>query len=226
MTAEAVIFIPGIWFPAAEMTYLRRQLARKYALQGSCFGYRSVRDNLHDNATRLAECIAATKAETVHLVGHSLGGVLALHTLALHDKLPVGRVVCLGSPLCGSRVAQTLAGQAWGRRILGNTLPGCVIERSAREWATGVTSVREVGVIAGTSAVGFGRLIAKLDEASDGTVTVAETRLPGIKDHLLLPVTHTAMVFSTAVAAQTARFLHHGQFDHAADTPANPSRTV
>lgn len=218
MTAEAVIFIPGIWLPAAEMEFLRRQLAMKYALPGSCFGYRSVRDNLQENTTRLAECIAASKAETVHLVGHSLGGVLALHTLSAHPDLPVGRVVCLGSPLCGSRVALALTGRAWGRRILGNTLRSCVVERSARDWAEAVTSAREVGVIAGTSAVGIGRLIAKLDEASDGTVTVAETRLPGIKDHHLMPVTHTAMVFSGAVAAQTAQFLHHGRFDHAPDT--------
>lgn len=217
MTAETVIFIPGIWLPAAEMAFLRRQLARKYALQGSCFGYRSVRDNLQHNTNRLAARIAATDAETVHLVGHSLGGVLALHTLALHDSLPVGRVVCLGSPLCGSRVALALTGRAWGRRILGNTLRSCVVERSARDWAATVTSSREIGVIAGTSAVGFGRLIAKFDDPSDGTVAVAETRLPGIKDHLLLPVTHTAMVFSAAVAAQTAKFLQHGQFDHAPD---------
>ncbi|MEX0976816.1 MAG: lipase family protein [Woeseia sp.] len=226
MTAEAVIFIPGIWMPAAEMLFLRRQLERKHELAGFCFGYRSVRDTLQDNATRLAECISATKAETVHLVGHSLGGVLALHTLSVHDRLPVGRVVCLGSPLCGSRVALALTGQAWGRRILGNTLPSCVVERSARDWAAAVTSAREVGVIAGTSAVGFGRLIAKLDEASDGTVTVAETRLPGIKDHVLMPVTHTAMVFSAAVAAQIARFAQRGQFDHAADIPEKPSRTL
>ncbi|HEX7720368.1 MAG TPA: lipase family protein [Woeseiaceae bacterium] len=215
MIAEAVIFIPGIWLPAAEMTFLRRRLARKYALQGTCFGYRSVRDNLQDNTTRLAECIAATDAETVHLVGHSLGGVLALHTLANHEGLPVGRVVCLGSPLCGSRVALALTGRAWGRWILGNTLPSCVVERSARDWAATVTSAHEVGVIAGTSAYGIGRLIARFDDPGDGTVAVAETRLPGIKDHLLLPVTHTAMAISAAVAGQTAQFLQHGQFDHA-----------
>ncbi len=217
VTAAAIIFIPGIWLPAAEMTFLRRQLAKKYALQGSCFGYRSVRDNLQDNSTRLAEYIAASDAETVHLVGHSLGGVLALHALSIHENLPVGRVVCLGSPLCGSRVALALAGRAWGRTVLGNTLRSCVVEHSAMDWAATVTSAREVGVIAGTSAFGFGRLIAKFDDASDGTVAVAETRLPGIKDHVLLPVTHTAMVFSAAVAGQTAQFLQHGQFDHGPD---------
>lgn len=203
--------------PAAEMMYLKRQLARKYGLRGSCFGYRSVRDTLKDNSTRLAECIAAADAETVHLVGHSLGGVLALHTMLHYGDLPVGRAVCLGSPLCGSRVALHLTGRAWGRRLLGSTLRTCVVERCARNWAGAVTSAREVGVIAGTSAIGFGRLVLKFDEASDGTVAVAETRLPGIRDHLSLPVTHTAMVFSAAVARQTARFLQHGQFDHASD---------
>jgi hypothetical protein len=75
-----------------------------------------------------------------------------------------------------------------------------------------VTGERDVGVIAGTRALGFGRVITAFDGDSDGTVTVAETRLSGAADHLLLPVTHTSMVFSPEVARQAATFLKQGRF--------------
>ena len=40
--------------------------------------------------------------------------------------------------------------------------------------------------------------------------------MPGIKDHVVLPVSHTGMVFSTLVAQQAARFLRDGRFDYGA----------
>ena len=209
---ESVVCVPGIWMPAIEMEPLRRRLHRDHGLTGHCFGYRSVRDDLEANAERLAACIETAGTGTVHIVGHSLGGVLALYTLARHRQLPPGRIVCLGSPLCGSRVAAALSRQRWGRGLLGRTIVTCVVERPAREWAGAVTSGRQVGVVAGTRALGFGRVITGLDEDSDGTVAVSETRLPGVTGHLLLPVTHTGMVFSPAVARQTATFLKHGHF--------------
>ena len=41
-------------------------------------------------------------AGPVALVGHSLGGLVALEALRRQPDLPVSRVVCLGSPLRGS----------------------------------------------------------------------------------------------------------------------------
>jgi hypothetical protein len=69
-----------------------------------------------------------------------------------------------------------------------------------------------VGVIAGTLAVGLGVVIENLPQPNDGTVAVDETRLPGIKDHLELPVSHTGLLVSATVASQTAYFLRHGAF--------------
>lgn len=211
MTAS-VILIPGIWMPRFEMTPLMRRVTRECGLDGRCFGYRSVRGDLDANAERLVDCIREAGTDTVHLVGHSLGGVLALHALARNEGLPPGRVVCLGSPLAGSRVAQVLNRHKWGRPILGPTLTRCVLERPATQWSSAVTAGREVGIIAGIRPMGFGRLFTEFNEDNDGTVAVAETRLPGATDHLLLPVTHTVMVLSAAVARQTAAFLRDGRF--------------
>ncbi len=217
MSAETIVFVHGIWMPGAIMTWLKQHLESRHGYAGRLFDYRAVRVGLDDNADRLAEFTAAAARDAgggpVHLVGHSLGGVLALRTLAQHPEAPEGRVVCLGSPLCGSRAAIGLERWRWGRGMLGHTITEGVLKEPACEWCLPVTEGREVGVIAGNRAVGAGRLLAHFDEDNDGTVGVSETRLPGAKSHLVLPVTHTGLVWSAAVADQVAAFLKRGEFD-------------
>jgi hypothetical protein len=71
---------------------------------------------------------------------------------------------------------------------------------------------REMGVIAGSVGIGLGRLVGVHGAPSDGTIFVEETRLPGILEHLVLRVSHTALPFSWTVAQQTAAFLSDGNF--------------
>lgn len=214
MSSEAVVFVPGVWMPGAELLYLKHQLERRYGFVGRLFSYASVLGTLDENAAKLAGCLRSVGTDTVHIVGHSLGGVLALRTCATHDELPPGRIVCLGSPLCGSRAAMFLKDQAWGDWLLGPTLKEAVIARAASLWARELTAVREVGIIAGTRAAGFGRLLVQFDDECDGTVAVSETRLEGARDHVCLPVSHTGMVLSPECARQTAAFLREGHFIH------------
>jgi hypothetical protein len=71
---------------------------------------------------------------------------------------------------------------------------------------------RELGVIAGSVPIGLGRLVGVHGAPSDGTIFVEETRLPGILEHLVLRISHTALPFSSMVARQTAAFLNDGCF--------------
>ncbi|KAG1251594.1 hypothetical protein G6F65_018284 [Rhizopus arrhizus] len=64
-----------------------------------------------------------------------------------------------------------------------------------------------------------------MDDASDGTVALAETRLPGLSDHCVVRTSHSGLVVSPDAARQTAYFLRHGQFDHSRDAAA-ASQTV
>ena len=58
----------------------------------------------------------------------------------------------------------------------------------------------------------------ELPEPNDGIVAVAETVIPGERDRIILPVSHSGMLVSRAVATQAAAFLRNGKFDHAAST--------
>jgi hypothetical protein len=70
----------------------------------------------------------------------------------------------------------------------------------------------EVGVIAGTGALGLGRLVTQLSEPNDGVVRLDETKFPAMRDHLALPLGHTLMLVSPRVARETAAFLKTGGF--------------
>lgn len=212
MNPEPVVLLPGIWFPAAEMQLLKRRLERDGRFVGRLFRYRSVRGGLDENARRLYDFLRGNGLTRAHLVGHSLGGVIALRMLACYEDAPPGRLVCLGSPLTGSRAAGSLGGYRWGKALSGHSLREGVVAEPASRWAAGVGARREIAVIAGTTPVGLGRLMTAFDGANDGTVAVEETRLPGAREHLCLPVNHTALVLSADVAAQVAAFLTRGEF--------------
>ena len=140
-------------------------------------------------------------------LGHSLGGMIALEALRRAPDLPVQRVVCLGSPLCGSHAARSLGQRRWTAPVLGRS--GALLQAGCPPWAGAVP----VGMVAGNVARGVGRLIARFEGESDGTVGLAETRLPGLAAHCVVPASHTGLVFSADAARQAAHFLREGRFD-------------
>ncbi|HEY8521752.1 MAG TPA: alpha/beta fold hydrolase [Gammaproteobacteria bacterium] len=208
MSAAAVV-VHGLWMPGTETAILRRRLAAA-GLPARCFRYRTVSEGLDANAARLAELVDALPEDTVHLVGHSLGGVLIRHMLERFPPARPGRVVALGSPFTGCCAGRALAAYGLGRTLLGKCMLELLESGGCREWR----GPRELGIIAGDVGLGFGRLVCRLPEPNDGTVAVAETRLPGATDHLVLHVTHTSMLWSPEVAQQTLCFLRTGRFAH------------
>ena len=169
-----------------------------------------MRSNISDSAQALEKFLAQQRAETLHLVGHSLGGLVILKLFENGDRaqLPPGRIVLLGSPLNGSRAAQNLARVPLGRRIMGRGVHEELLTQRQRRWA----GQRDLAVIAGNVGIGLGRLVGVSGAPSDGTIFVEETRLPGILQHLVVRISHTALPFSSVVARQTAAFLSHGTF--------------
>lgn len=170
----------------------------------SLFGYSSLWEGPGGAVPRLIETIRAARADA--LLGHSLGGLLALEAVQQAPDLPVARVVCLGSPLRGSETARRVAALRWARPLLGRS--ASLLQDGLAAWQ----GRAEVGVVAGIAPRGMGCLFAHFDGRSDGTVGLEETRLPGLTDHCLIHASHSGMVFSAAAARQAARFLRTGRF--------------
>jgi pimeloyl-ACP methyl ester carboxylesterase len=204
------VYVHGLWLSGNEAGILLRRLARQLNAKTRAFSYASMTSTISESAQELATFLREQRADTMHLVGHSLGGLVILKLFENGEgaQLPPGRIVLLGSPLNGSRAAQNLARLPFGKKILGRGVHEELLTERQRRW----TAQRELGVIAGSVGIGLGRLVGVRGAPSDGTIFVEETRLPGISEHLVLRVSHTALPFSSTVARQTAAFLNDGSF--------------
>lgn len=205
----SVVTVHGLWMRGTSMSVLHKRLAGR-GFHFHHFSYRSVMGSLNDSAQALAAYVERVPGETVHLVGHSLGGVLICAMLEQSVPARTGRVVCLGSPLRGSRTAARLACWPGGRHVIGR----CLADVHARNGFSACRHAVEVGSIAGRIPLGVGRLFGPFPEPNDGTVAVAETMIDGLADHIVLPVSHVALLWSVQVAAQAGHFLEHGRFRH------------
>ena len=72
----------------------------------------------------------------------------------------------------------------------------------------------ELGVIAGSHPWGLGRMLMRLPGTNDGVVRLEETEAPGMRDRVVLPLSHSGMLVSAHVAREVAAFLERGAFDH------------
>ncbi len=204
----SVILIHGLWMNAATLyvLHLRMQRGGYHPIR---FGYPTVRAGLAKSAAQLSRLIDSLDTDTVHIVAHSMGGLVTFRALNMHADQRVRRVVLMGSPIAGSLSGRRLASFHAGRMLLG---------ANSHVWGThahlNAPDGVEIGVIAGTLPLGLGHLVGRLTRPHDGTVSVAETHLPSAKDTIHLPVSHTAMLVSGSVGRQACHFLQHGQFEH------------
>lgn len=207
-TVETVVLVHGLWMHGLVFLPQRRGLER-HGFSGVTFSYRSLHCSLAENAAALADFVTAIDAPAIHLVGHSLGGLVALSMLARHPDLRVRRIVVMGSPFNGCHAATALM-QAGFSAMVG---------RSLRDWLSGpppaIGDQFEIGVLAGNRSLGLGRVIPGLPQPNDGVVAVAETRIPDARDSILLPVAHSQMLISPTCFDQIVAFLATGRFAHA-----------
>lgn len=196
-----VLVLHGLWMPRASMAWHARRLRRAgYAPQ--LFGYGAVTGG---PAAAMPGLLARLQ-DPVDILAHSLGGLLAVRALQAHPELPVGRIVCLGSPLCGSAAATGMARRPFGAASLGRSAR--LLRRGCKPWA----GPGGLGMIAGNLPMGFGRFFGGFSEPNDGTVAVSETRLEGLADHVVLPTSHSGLLVSKDASRQALHFLGHGRF--------------
>jgi pimeloyl-ACP methyl ester carboxylesterase len=204
---EAVVFVHGIWMSGLEMGLLRRRVAAcGHAVH--VFRYPSVTATPADNARSLAAFLDGLDADVIHLVAHSLGGLLLCWLFHDFPGQRPGRVVMLGTPLRGSALARKLERCGWSRWLLGRSREGGLLGGGP-----GWPRSRPLAMIAGRRGVlGMGLLVlGRIPRPNDGTVALVETDVPAVTEHLSVPYGHFGMLFARPVAEAVCRYLATGR---------------
>jgi pimeloyl-ACP methyl ester carboxylesterase len=210
---EGVVLLHGYGRFGTSMALLARAARRAgYATLAPSYPYRR---SLGEIAAWLAPRVAAFEGEfagPLHIVTHSLGGLVARALIAAHRPDRLGRVVMLAPPNGGSELADLLTRLRLDRIVLGAAGAHLRTMRAeADEAALGKVDY-PLGIIAGDRAL-LPLSLGLLPRPHDGKVSIAATHVAGLADHVILPVTHTLMVYDRRVIGATLGFLRDGIFD-------------
>ena len=202
----SIVLVHGLWNRGWSMAVMAKRL-RAHGQSVDVFSYPTRADGLDGHADKLHAFVNGIQSETLHLVGHSMGGLVILNMLSRYDDLPPGRVVLMGTPVKGSSVVKRLKKLPGQKLLFGKA--GDNLQSGFEHSPHG----RETGMIRGTRAVGLGRMTGRELETNDGSVTISETELEGLKDSVEMHVSHSQMLVSAGVVAQVEQFLLSGHFN-------------
>jgi len=211
--AACVLLLHGMFRSAYAMALLSHDLARAgYRVRNIAYPTRPY--DVAELARRYVEPAVASCGTTqpVHMVTHSLGGILVRCYLQTARLPPGSRIVMLGPPNHGSEITDRLRYWPLYRWLMGSV---------GQQLGTGPDGIArqlqpidpEVGVIAGRDTLQpwFSRLIPGED---DGVVSVESARLPEMRDFIVVDSSHTLMMFDRRVRKQVRHFLATGSFRH------------
>ena len=207
--AAAVVYVHGLWMSGGESLFLRRRLTNDFGFEVHAFRYAAASSTMPQIIDDLQTLVRDLKPWRLHFVGHSLGGLVIYRFFERFPRQPPGRVVFLGTPSVASRAAVQASHIQLIANLMGKPVAEELLQPQDRRWTL---ADRQLGIIAGTQALGIGQILAQFEEDCDGTIAVSETRMPGATEHISLPVSHAGMLVSPRVARQTGAFLQHGRF--------------
>lgn len=192
---ELVLLVHGFLRTPRSMAPLARALAAR-GFEPRRFAYRSWRGSIDRHAAALRREVERLAGEpgvaVIHVVGHSLGNILARAAIGEASPARLGRVAMLAPPNAGSPVARWLA------RPIGRLVP---ILRELSDGPEG--RVRALPTLPGVD-------VLVVAARYDHLVSEPASHLQGERAHRLLATTHTTILLNRDAHRLVAEFLRSG----------------
>ena len=204
---ETVVLVHGLYVHGLWMQLLEYWL-EEAGYHTVNYSYPSISRTPAENAEDLHALLEHVDTPVVHFLAHSMGGLVVRHLFHHYPQRRPGRVVTLGTPHQGSHAAQIMHHSGLGY-FVGRGLEGGLLG-DAPAW----TNSHQLGSIAGTLNLGLGLLFPGMPAPADGMIAVVETQLPGMTDHICLPVSHMQMLVDPTAVSQACAFFATGRFHH------------
>ncbi|WP_161985218.1 triacylglycerol lipase [Agarivorans sp. Toyoura001] len=210
---ECVVLLHGMARSESSMGKLAKVLEEEGYIVSN-YDYPSTRLDIEAiselHVTKALE--ACGSAKPVNFVTHSLGGIVLRKYLRENRLNELGRVVMLGPPNKGSEVVDRLKNVPGFELVNGPAGMQLGTEDDSLPNSIGPVTY-PVGIIAGSST--FNPFLSlMLPNPDDGKVSVERTKVEGMTDHVVMPVTHTFMMKNDDVIKQVKLFLKTGEFEH------------
>ncbi len=211
---EFVVLLHGILRSKTDMLPLTKYLEKRgYGVINILYPSRenTLEELVEFVHGKIEDCKDFTDEHTLHFVTHSMGGLITRYYI--HECRPknLGKVVMLGPPNTGSEFADFLN----DHKLFGPAFKS-IFGPASQQLVTDYDHIDgdidyPLGVIAGNVSI---NPLAPwvLEGEHDGIVPVERTKIEGMSDHIVMPATHSFMMFNPDVMAQAHHFLEHGEF--------------
>jgi len=195
---DVVVLVHGLGANGQLLMWLLARRLRRAGYGTVIWSYPSLLRTIEKHGAKLQERLAEIDVDPavdrIHLVTHSMGGIVARYALCLHRPAKLGRFVMMAPPNKGSALAA----------FCGPALRWCVptIDQLAARPDSFVNGLPEpdgveIGVIAASH---------------DMLVGAGKTVMTCQCDHIVLPATHTLLAFRRRLANEVVAFLATGRF--------------
>ena len=195
--SDTVVLVHGLAANSLIMAPLERSLSGYFRTVVN-WGYNSLWSPIEQHGKELATVLKRLDEEAlgpVHLVTHSMGGIISRLALGEYQPRRLGRFVMIAPPNRGSHVA------SWLAPYLGRICPP-LVQLADLEDSFVCTlpnpKVTDLGIIAADM---------------DYLVCERSTRLGCETDHITLPGLHSSLLWKTETARQVTHFLQNGRFE-------------
>ncbi|HVQ72831.1 MAG TPA: alpha/beta fold hydrolase [Bradyrhizobium sp.] len=214
VTQDGVVLLHGI--SRTALSFRKMQLALERAgfatLNLDYASRRKPLEGLAEDIDPAIQHFADRVDGPIHFVCHSMGGLLARVYIARHRPKHLGRVVMLGTPNSGSEIVDRLKNIGVYRAFFGPAGQQLGTQRDAAIEALFPPVDYPVGIIAGNRSI-YPIASRFLPKPHDGRVSVTNTKLDGMADHIVIRTSHPWLPRNSIAIAQTIAFLRDAKFD-------------